>query len=179
MDLWNVALPAQISARLLADIMADIMKTSLSEHEQSAESGAAVTLPAGHTLRKHVAKSDAELRARLVWDRYARASSGFYHDSAFAETIIAKAMLSHLADVYHWYIGDKSATACPADEWDNDKDLTILYTNNFPVGRTFRKRHPCAPPVEKNRVKILLRWIEEQETSLNSRRHFVLTAYPC
>ncbi len=42
MDLWNQPLAIDVDAKLLTDIMSDIMKTDLDQHE-------APTKPGGHT----------------------------------------------------------------------------------------------------------------------------------
>ncbi|QGY33050.1 RNase A-like domain-containing protein [Pantoea cypripedii] len=179
MDLWNGTLPPGVIENKLVEIMSDIMKTSLSEHEEVVDPAPAGRPLGGHTLKKHAGKSDAELLGRFGWDSNCHSSSGFFNGVSFAEAVVAKALLSNLDRVYTWYTGDKSATADLPDAVENDKDLHIVYQNNFDVGRTFKRSKPGQPARVKNKVSILLRWIDEGEPPINGRTDFILTAYPC
>lgn len=171
MDYWNDPLPQKVSAYGLSEIMSDVMKTSLSEHEEAP----AVTLsggakpPGGHTIKKHAGKTDAELKARFVSDLGCKVNSGFYHDISFAETMIAKALLSNLEEVYSWC----NALHGPG----TNQDLDFEYTNNFPVGRKFKKKYPNAAPVEVSTVVVVLRKVPTGQHH-HGRTSFVLTAYP-
>lgn len=182
MDLWNDALPAGVVEKNLVEFMADIMKISLPEHEEIGFPGP--TAPGaprpvgGHTLKKHAGKSDAELEGRFAWDPQSSVSSGFYEGISYAETLIAKALLSNLDKVYTWYTGDKSAIADLLDDVDDDKDLQITYVNNFDVGRKFRRSHIGQPPLVVKKVVVLLRKIDEGTAPVNGRTDFILTAYP-
>ncbi|WP_048295173.1 hypothetical protein [Klebsiella quasipneumoniae] len=70
MDLWNGPLPADVTEKMLVDVMADIMKVSLPEHEEIESPGplapGALRSVGGHTIKKHAGKSDAELVGRFV-----------------------------------------------------------------------------------------------------------------
>lgn len=182
MDLWDGPLPSGIIEKKLVDFMADIMKVSLPEHEEVEFPGpvspGAARPVGGHTLKKHAGKSDAELQGRFSWDSHCHVSAGFNHGISYAETLIAKALLSNLDKVYTWYTGDKSAVADLPDDIDDDKDLQITYQNNFHVGRKFRRRKPGEPPVNVSKIVILLRKIDEGTAPINGRTDFILTAYP-
>ena len=171
MDYWNDPLPTDVVAQTLADLMSDVMKTSLIQHEEAPEitSAGGSRPPGGHTIKKHAGKTDAELKERFTSEIKCRVNSGFYHDISFAETLIAKALLSHLDEVYNWYAGTSSPGA--------NKDLDIEYTNNFPVGRKFRKKFPHAAPQEVSNIIVVLRKVPSGD-SHNGRRNFILTAYP-
>lgn len=182
MDLWNGSLPAGVVEKMLVDVMADIMKVSLSEHEEIEYPGPlAPGTPrpvGGHTMKKHAGKSDAELVGRFLWDPKCHASSGFNHGISYAETLIAKALLSNLDKVYTWYTGDKSAIADLPDDVEDDKDLLIVYENNFAVGRKYKRNKAGEPAVIVKKVVILLRKIDEGMAPINGRSDFILTAYP-
>lgn len=182
MDLWNGPLPADVTEKMLVDVMADIMKVSLPEHEEIEYPGplapGALRSVGGHTIKKHAGKSDAELVGRFVWDSRCNVSSGFNHGISYAEALIAKALLSNLDKVYTWYTGDKSAIADLPDDVDDDKDLLILYENNFNVGRSFKRKKMGEPAVLVKKVVILLRKIDEGTAPINGRSDFILTAYP-
>jgi len=183
MDLWDNPLPAGIIEQKLVQIMSDIMKTSLSEHEEVAYPGPtfqdAPRPVGGHTLKKHAGKSDAELLARFTWDPLCSVSSGFFHNVSFAEAIVAKALLSNLGDVYNWYTGSKARTAELSDAGEDDADLVIVYHNNFPIGRSFRHDKQDKPAKLKSKITIKLRWIKDDAPLINGRNDFILTAFPC
>lgn len=171
MDYWNDPLPMGVLTQKLTEIMSDVMKTSLNQHEEASE----ITLaggsrpPGGHTIKKHAGKTDAQLKQRFTEEVTCKVSSSFYHDISFAETLIAKALLSHLEDVYNWYTGAANPSG--------NKDLDIEYTNNFPVGRKFRKKFPDAAPQEVSNIIVVLRRVPSGHTH-NGRSNFILTAYP-
>ncbi|WP_312274258.1 RNase A-like domain-containing protein [Pseudescherichia sp.] len=182
MDLWNGSLPVGVVEKMLVDVMADIMKVSLPEHEEIEYPGpltpGAPRPVGGHTIKKHAGKSDAELVGRFGWDSRCYTSSGFNHGISYAETLIAKALLSNLDKVYTWYTGDKSAIADLPDDVEDDKDLHIVYENNFDVGRMYKRKKMGEPAVIVKKVVILLRKIDEGTAPINGRSDFILTAYP-
>lgn len=183
MDLWKDPLPAGVIEKTLVEIMSDIMKTSLSEHEEITCPGPIQNDPprplGGHTLLKHAGKTDDELLGRFAWDLECFTSSGFFHGVSFAEAIVAKALLSNLDKVYNWYTGDKSSTAKLSEPHNNDADLIIFYENNFEVGRSFKRDKQDKPAKKKSNVIVLLRWVKDDAPLINGRTDFILTAYPC
>ncbi len=112
----------------------------------------------GHTLRKHVGRSDAELRERLNRERDISAAST-WNDRASAETAIGAAIADQNTKISRWL------------ERDRHPNLVLDYDGDsaHPFGRTLRRGEdrvePCAHAV------IVLRW-----DGANS--YHVLTAYP-
>ncbi len=112
----------------------------------------------GHTLRKHVGRSDAELRERLNHEHDISAAST-WNDRASAETAIGAAIADQNTKVSRWL------------ERDRHSNLVLDYDGDsaHPFGRTLRRGEdrvePCAHAV------IVLRW-----DGANS--YHVLTAYP-
>ncbi len=112
----------------------------------------------GHTLRKHVGRSDAELRERLQRERDISAAST-WNDRASAETAVGAAIADQTAKISRWL------------ERDRHSNLVLDYDGDTsrPFGRTLRRGEdqvePCAHAV------IVLKW-----DGPNS--YHVLTAYP-
>lgn len=113
----------------------------------------------GHTLARHVGKSDAELRDRLRREPQISAAST-YSDRATAERSVGAALAS----------GGRQLAA-----WENRTgrrpNLVLHYTTRGqPLGRSLaRGQRQSAPSV---RALVVLRWDER------SGRYFVLTSYP-
>ncbi|PLR53843.1 hypothetical protein CYR52_05070 [Chimaeribacter arupi] len=153
--------------------MHDIMNTDLTQHESMDWSRRP---PGGHTLERHVNKTDAWLKRRFNLDDIS-ASGAFCYDQAFAEALIAKALLANLAEVFEWQESHRTSGGSAGDEAP-DKDLVLEYTNNFPVGRYFRRdASPTAPPTETYTLKIILLWVDAGET-IHGRDNYIMTAYP-
>jgi hypothetical protein len=112
----------------------------------------------GHTLRKHVGRTDAELRERLDHERDISAAST-WNDRASAETAIGAAIADQGGRISQWLGRDRH----PNLVLDYDGDSA------HPFGRTLRRGEdrvePCAHAV------IVLKW--DGATS-----YHVLTAYP-
>jgi hypothetical protein len=112
----------------------------------------------GHTLRKHVGRTDADLRERLARERDISAAST-WNDRASAESAIGAAISDQGAKISRWL------------ERDRHPNLVLDYGGDsaHPFGRTLRRGEdrvePCAHAV------IVLRW-----DGANS--YHVLTAYP-
>jgi Bacterial CdiA-CT RNAse A domain len=112
----------------------------------------------GHTLRKHVGRSDEELRERLRRERDISAAST-WSDRASAETAIGAAIADQNAKISRWL------------ERDRHSNLVLDYDGDsaHPFGRTLRRGEnqvePCSQAV------IVLKW-----DGPNS--YHVLTAYP-
>ena len=112
----------------------------------------------GHTLRKHVGRSDEELRQRLRRERDISAAST-WNDRTSAETAVGAAIADQSAKISRWL------------ERDRHSNLVLDYDGDpsHPFGRTLRRGEdqvePCAHAV------IVLKW-----DGPNS--YHILTAYP-
>jgi len=112
----------------------------------------------GHTLRKHVARTDAELRQRLRHERNISAAST-WNDRESAETAVGAALAQQNNKIARWL------------ERDSHPNLVLDYDGNSarPFGRTLRRGEdqvePCAHAV------IVLKWD-------GGNSYHVLTAYP-
>lgn len=112
----------------------------------------------GHTLRKHVGRTDAELRERLGRERDISAAST-WNDRSSAETAVGSAIADQSAKISRWLGRDHHANLVL--DYDGDP--------SHPFGRTLRRGEdtvqPCAHAV------LVLKW-----DGPNS--YHVLTAYP-
>jgi len=128
--------------------------TTPSRHDLSADEAVG-----GHTLRKHVGRSDDELRARLRRERKISAAST-WNDRDSAELAIGAAIAQQSNKVDRWLARENGH---PNLVLDHDGDRAR------PFGRTLRRGEdnvqPCAQAV------IVLKW-----DGPNS--YHVLTAYP-
>jgi hypothetical protein len=112
----------------------------------------------GHTLRKHVGRSDAELRARLEHERNISAAST-WNDRESAENAVGAAIAQQSSTISRWL------------ERDSHPNLVLDYDGDsaHPFGRTLRRGDdrvlPCAHAV------IVLKWD-------GASSYHVLTAYP-
>ncbi|MEZ2248545.1 RNase A-like domain-containing protein [Microcoleus sp.] len=111
----------------------------------------------GHTLEKHVGKTEAELAQRLAKDKRISAASSFTYRSV-AESAIAEAMEEK-----------KSAI----DSWVKKRSnrYTIEYDTHRIIGITLTRRVSKASST--SRLKIVL-----QRSTKLSPGYFILTAYP-
>jgi hypothetical protein len=113
----------------------------------------------GHTLARHVGRSDEDLRARLLQERQISAAST-YTDRITAERVVAMALAQHRAQVDRWLArqGPRPNLA-----------LDYRAAGGEPIGRSLTRRGrrvvPCSDAL------IVLRW---------DRRggFYVLTSYP-
>jgi hypothetical protein len=112
----------------------------------------------GHTLRKHVGRSDAELRERLERERDISAAST-WNDRASAEAAIGAAISEQSGRISRWLARDSH----PNLVLDYDGD------SSHPFGRSLRRGEdrvrPCSHAV------IVLKWD-------GPSAYHVLTAYP-
>lgn len=112
----------------------------------------------GHTLRKHVGRTDAELRERLQRERNISAAST-WNDRDSAEAAIGDALAQQNSRISRWL------------ERDSHPNLVLDYDGDsaHPFGRTLRRGEdrvqPCAHAV------IVLKWD-------GPNTYHVLTAYP-
>jgi hypothetical protein len=112
----------------------------------------------GHTLRKHVGRSDDELRERLRHERNISAAST-WNDRGSAESAVGAAIAQQSGKITHWLGRDSH----PNLVFDYDGDSA------HPFGRTLRRGEdqvePCAHAV------MVLKWD-------GGSNYHVLTAYP-
>lgn len=113
----------------------------------------------GHTLRRHVGRSDEELRKRLEQESDISAASS-YRDRAAAESAVGAALEENRSKIERWLA---RSGAHP--------NLVLDYDGNpsQPLGRTLRRGEntpqPCAHAV------VVLRWDGQGQ-------YYVLTSYP-
>jgi hypothetical protein len=114
----------------------------------------------GHTLDRHVGKSDQELADRLRRERQISAAST-YTDAETAARVVAAAVRASSAKLRAW-----------AEQEGSHPNLVLTYRDPgpVPVGRSMSRRSRKAQPCF--RVRVVVRWIDR------SSRWFVLTSYP-
>jgi hypothetical protein len=113
----------------------------------------------GHTLRRHVGKSDGELRDRLDREPDISAAST-YTDRATAERVVGTVLQEEHSRIERWL-----------DRTRGHPNLVLDYRgdSSHPIGRTLR-RGESAPQPCSNAV-VVLRWD-------GGRQYHVLTSYP-
>ncbi|MEG3858194.1 RNase A-like domain-containing protein [Microcoleus sp. herbarium12] len=111
----------------------------------------------GHTLERHVGKTEAELAQRLANDKRISAASSF-SDRFVAEAAIAEAMYKNES---------------PIDSWVKKRGnrYAIDYNANRIIGITLRRR--ASKATSGSRLKIVL-----QRSTKLPPGYFILTAYP-
>src|SRR5262249_3463539 len=113
----------------------------------------------GHTLRKHVGRTDEQLRERLAEEPNIAAAST-WTDRRTAEKAVALALEQNRDKIERW-----------VSRPGRHPNLVIDYDGDasHPVGRTLprgaEKSEPCSHAV------VVLRWAGEE-------RYYVLTSYP-
>ena len=112
----------------------------------------------GHTLQRHVGKSDADLIRRL--DREQQISSAStYTDRATAESVVGAALRA-----------DNQAFAAWRRRSGPRPNFVLRYQANRVIGRSVARGQRQAVPCD--RAVIVIRWDEQR------RRSYVLTSYP-
>lgn len=114
----------------------------------------------GHTLARHVGKTDDELADRLRREPRISAAST-YTDRATAERSVGSALASGSDTLAAW---ERRSGRRP--------NLVLNYRSSGtePLGRSLRRGQKRATPAR--RALVVLRWDER------SRRFYVLTSYP-
>jgi hypothetical protein len=113
----------------------------------------------GHTLARHVGKSDAELSRRLRQESQITAAST-YTDRATAERVVAETLERHRARIGRWLARQGSRPNLALD-FDGDR--------RDPIGRSLTRRRQ--QPVACTDAVVVLRWDGEDG-------FYVLTSYP-
>jgi len=111
----------------------------------------------GHTLRKHVGRSDSELSERLRGERRIAAAST-YTDRETAERSIGAAIQQSQARIDTWLARSGSRP-----------NLVIDYDADRPIGRTLRRGHENSQPCFH--AVVVLKWVD-------TAGYYVLTSYP-
>jgi len=113
----------------------------------------------GHTLRKHVGRTDAELRERLEHEREISAAST-WNDRASAESAVGAAIAEQSGKISRWL-----------ERQNGHPNLVLDYDGDpsHPFGRTLRRGEDRVQPC--SHALIVLKW-----DGPNS--YHVLTAYP-
>ncbi len=114
----------------------------------------------GHTLSRHVGKSDAELRERLRRDRRLSAAST-WTDRATAEEVVGAAIGANQNRIERWSIREGSRANLVID-WPGEGGKVI--------GRSLRRG--AKEPVPCTRAVVVLRW------NVDGEIYYVLTSYP-
>jgi hypothetical protein len=112
----------------------------------------------GHTLARHVGKTDRELFDRLRRERQI-ASASTYSDRETAEQVIGTVL---------------EAPGRSFDAWLRRKgprpNFVLWYASDRPIGRTVSRGHTPSSPCRF--ARIVLRWDERRG------KYYVLTSYP-
>ena len=114
----------------------------------------------GHTLARHVGKSDAELADRLNREREISAAST-YTDRATAERSVGAALADGGGKLSSW---TRRSGRRP--------NLVLHYVDSSrrPIGRSLMRGHSRGVPC--TRAIVVLRWDDRKD------RYYVLTSYP-
>lgn len=114
----------------------------------------------GHTLTRHVGKTDAELADRLRRERQISAAST-YPDRVTAETVVGTVLAQSQSRLRAWV-----ARRGPRP------NLVLTYNQNTgpPIGRSLRRGANVAQPCD--RALVVLRWDDRRGD------WYVLTSYP-
>ncbi|WP_338153022.1 RNase A-like domain-containing protein, partial [Chimaeribacter californicus] len=145
-------------------------------HEQTATTGTI----GGHTLSRHVGKSEDDLIALLAAEPDGKMISSFYHDQNFAETVIAKAILDNLHRVYNWYYRIADPAGVPQGTGGGNK-RSLFFTSEctFPVGFGYRKVKNLADDTYiYERLISSHVFVKLTRGDINGRNKFIVTAFP-
>jgi hypothetical protein len=112
----------------------------------------------GHTLQRHVGRSDADLIERLRREPQI-SSASTYTDRAIAESVIGAALHSDTRAFARW-----------RERSGRRPNFVLRYHAAGVIGRSVARGHSNAVPCE--RAVIVLRWDEGRQ------RYYVLTSYP-
>ena len=137
---------------------------SATREEHRAASGPARDLSqdeaaGGHTLRKHVGRSDDELRQRLHHERNIAAAST-WNDRETAEHAVGSALEQNRSQIDRW-LNREGGHANLVIDYDGDPSR--------PIGRTLRRDADQTEPC--SHATIVLKWTGPND-------FYVLTSYP-
>jgi hypothetical protein len=167
-----IALGRAVPACLALWLVAIACQSAQTHSANSGESGAATTTSAhpthdlsqdesagGHTLRKHVAQSDEQLRERLRRERHITAAST-WNDRATAESTVALVLEQNRDQIDGWWIRS-----------GGHPNLVLDYNGDtsHPIGRSLRRGADHAEPCAH--ATVVLKWAAPND-------YYVLTSYP-
>jgi hypothetical protein len=141
-------------------------KVSQGEHKTEAHArrssrGRNLTLDeehGGHTLKKHVGRTDEQLRERLRRERQITAAST-YSDRQTAEDFVGSCLDDNQVRVRQWLEQDRHPNLA----------LDCVGDPAWPIGRTLRRGESQPEPCSN--ATLVLKWIPPRD-------YFVLTSYP-
>ena len=110
----------------------------------------------GHTLRKHVGRTDQELRERLRHEREISAAST-WTDRDTAERAVGMALAQNENKIERWL------------SRDSHSNLVLDYDGDRPIGRSLRRNADQPEPC--SHASIVLKWS-------GPGSYYVLTSYP-
>ncbi len=111
----------------------------------------------GHTLDRHIGRTDAELQERLQRERHISAAST-YTDRSTAEYVVAEAIQQNQDRIQRWL-----------QRTSGHPNLVLDYHGDQPVGRVLNRDEPRSVPCSK--AVVVLKWV-------GPNRYYVLTSYP-
>jgi hypothetical protein len=155
--LWSVALGCQVSPQHSA--VADRPRTSETRIAGSIRDLSRDESAGGHTLRKHVGRTDDQLRERLRRERNISAAST-WADRETAERTVGSALEQNREKINRWLSRD-----------GGHANLVIDYDGDpaHPIGRSLRR--DAEQPAPCAHATIVLRWMPPND-------YYVLTSYP-
>jgi hypothetical protein len=148
----DVSAPREASGATAAPAAARAERGSMAPHDLSRDES-----HGGHTLTRHVGRSDADLRDRLRRERISAAST--YTDRAAAEMTVARALVQQAERVARW---EARSGARPNLALDYHGDPSE------PIGRSLERNSATTVPCYD--AVVVLRW--------DGDNYFVLTSYP-
>lgn len=111
----------------------------------------------GHTLQRHVGRTDDDLRERLRRERNISAAST-YNDRDTAERTVGAAIQANMDKLQRWL-----------DHSGGHPNLVLLYDSDQPIGRTLH--HGADRPEPCSHAIVVIKWD-------GGRQYHVLTSYP-
>jgi hypothetical protein len=126
--------------------------TSVANHDLSQDEAAG-----GHTLKKHVGRTDDQLRERLQRERNISAAST-YTDRETAERTVGAALQQNQTKIERWLSRE-----------GGHPNLALDYDDVHPIGRTLRRGDDQSQPC--SHALVVLKWD-------GGSNYHVLTTYP-
>jgi len=148
----DLAVPLVVATGLAAARIATVRvgKISLAAHEAQG----------GHTIAKHVARTEAQLRARLAAEPRIPAASTF-KSLAQAEEAVSSCLKANKIQIANW-----ASTTAP-----NARELRLVWSASNPIGHGVVRVTGKLTPMSK--VRVILR-----KKAINGKLYYILTAFP-